>query len=384
VANDRLRVLLGSVVTNLDSKRVPVSVMERRKRQGPYPYYGATGVMDHVDDFLFEGLHLLIAEDGSVETRDGRPVLQLVDGKFWVNNHAHVLRGATDDDTRYLYYALQAVQIRPFMSGSVQAKLSQGNLNRIEVPYPNEGVRKGIAAVLGLIDAKIASNRAVIAQCDDLLTRWYLSTLDEGSATVRLGSVITVTKGVSYKSDELRDGGGVLLSLKCFSRDGSFAEDGLKPYIGPAKDGQHLDAGDIVVAQTDITQDGSVVGRALRVPAGLEAAPVVASLDALVVRSIDKRYPASFLAAALRSDAFRQHCRAHSSGTTVLHMRSGSVEAFALPVPLVDVVQQIDALAAPTFELLDGLRAEIRRLTVLREDLLPDLLDGTRKAPVAA
>jgi type I restriction enzyme, S subunit len=151
VANDYPRVLLGSVVTNLDSRRVPVSVMERRKRQGPYPYYGATGVMDHVDDFLFEGLHLLIAEDGSVETRDGRPVLQLVDGKFWVNNHAHVLRGATDDDTRYLYYALQAVQIRPFMSGSVQAKLSQGNLNRIEVPYPHEGVRKGIAAVLGLV-----------------------------------------------------------------------------------------------------------------------------------------------------------------------------------------------------------------------------------------
>ena len=153
---------LGAVVTNLDSRRVPVSLMERLKRRGPYPYYGATGVMDHVDGYLFEGLHLLIAEDGSVEQPDGRPVVQLVDGKFWVNNHAHVLRGATDDDTRFLYYALQSIKIRPFMSGSVQAKLSQGNLNRIPIAYPDAGTRAAVGGALGLLDAKIASGWALI------------------------------------------------------------------------------------------------------------------------------------------------------------------------------------------------------------------------------
>jgi len=97
--------LLGEVAVNFDSRRVPLSSREREQRRGPYPYYGATGIMDYVDNFLFEGLHVLVAEDGSVERDDGRPFVQLVDGKFWVNNHAHVLRAATntDTDTRFLF-----------------------------------------------------------------------------------------------------------------------------------------------------------------------------------------------------------------------------------------------------------------------------------------
>src|SRR5690606_27655337 len=125
------KVSLGDVVQIFDSARVPLSKLEREGRRGAYPYYGATGVVDYVDDFLFEGLHLLIAEDGSVETPNGNPYLQLVNGRFWVNNHAHVLRGATDDETRFIYYALSVVRIRPYISGSVQAKLSQANLTQI-------------------------------------------------------------------------------------------------------------------------------------------------------------------------------------------------------------------------------------------------------------
>ena len=151
---------LGELVQNFDARRIPLSSREREKRRGSFPYYGATGIMDHVDDFLFEGLHLLVAEDGSVERPDGKPFLQLVDGQFWVNNHAHVLRGATDEDTKYLYYALSTVPIRPYMSGSVQAKLSQTNLNRIPIPYPaQEEDRRAIAHILGTLDDKIELDR---------------------------------------------------------------------------------------------------------------------------------------------------------------------------------------------------------------------------------
>src|SRR2546427_1660859 len=151
---------LGTLVQNFDARRVPLSSREREKRRGRYPYHGATGVMDYIDDFLFEGLHLLIAEDGSVETTDGKPFLQLVDGKFWVSNHAHVLRGATDEDTKFLYYAMSTVAIRPFMSGSVQSKLSQANLNKILIPYPpGKGTRGAIVHILGTLDDKILLNR---------------------------------------------------------------------------------------------------------------------------------------------------------------------------------------------------------------------------------
>lgn len=160
MAGEWVEKLLGELAENFDSKRVPLSSRERENRRGPYPYYGATGIMDYVDDFLFEGLYLLVAEDGSVERPDGKPFVQLVDGQFWVNNHAHVLKGATDEETLFLYYALQTVPVRPFMSGSVQAKLSQANLNRIPVPYPlDHAESRTIAHILGTLDDKIELNR---------------------------------------------------------------------------------------------------------------------------------------------------------------------------------------------------------------------------------
>ena len=173
------KVALGKLVRNFDSRRVPLSSRERAARTGSYPYYGATGVMDYVNDYLFEGLHVLVAEDGSVETPGGKPFVQLVDGQFWVNNHAHVLQGSSDEETRYLYYALSTVPVRPYMSGSVQAKLSQSNLNQIPVPYPSEeSQRRAIAHVLGTLDDRIELNRrmneTLEAMARALFKSWFV------------------------------------------------------------------------------------------------------------------------------------------------------------------------------------------------------------------
>ena len=84
---------LGVVAENYDRKRVPLSVLDRDQRRGEFPYYGAAGILDYIDDYLFDGRYLLMGEDGTVITERGTPLLQLVEGKFWVNNHAHILRG---------------------------------------------------------------------------------------------------------------------------------------------------------------------------------------------------------------------------------------------------------------------------------------------------
>ncbi len=170
---------LGKLVNNFDSRRVPLSRRERSTRPGPYPYYGATGIMDYIDDYLFEGLHLLVGEDGSVETPSGTPYVQLVDGRFWVNNHAHVLQGWDDDETRFLYYALSATQIRPFVSGSVQAKLNQANLNRVPIRYPKHASdRRTIANFLSALDDKIELNRRMSETLDEmgraLFKSWFV------------------------------------------------------------------------------------------------------------------------------------------------------------------------------------------------------------------
>lgn len=172
------QVPLGQVTANLDAKRVPLSKAERSKRPGEIPYYGPTGVFDHVDDFLFEGLHLLVAEDGSVEQDDGTVFRLLADGRFWVNNHAHILRGQDEIDTRWLFYALSATPVRPYISGSVQDKLTQASLNRLPVFFPDRRARERGVDLLGALDDKIELNRRMAetleAQARALFRSWFV------------------------------------------------------------------------------------------------------------------------------------------------------------------------------------------------------------------
>jgi type I restriction enzyme S subunit len=109
---------LGEHVVNFDSKRIPVSGAERAKRQGPYPYHGAAGVMDHIDDYLFDGIYLLLGEDGSVMSEVGLAVTQYVWGRFWVNNHAHVLQGKGCLSTEQVYLHFHFEPVAPYVTGA--------------------------------------------------------------------------------------------------------------------------------------------------------------------------------------------------------------------------------------------------------------------------
>jgi len=122
---------LGDIVDNFDRLRRPLSKMQRAEIQGEYPYYGAAKVFDHINDYLFDGEYVLMAEDGSVVRQSGAPVLQLVNEKFWPNNHTHVLRGRMPYSTHFLHLGLSEIAITPFVTGSAQPKVTQENMNRI-------------------------------------------------------------------------------------------------------------------------------------------------------------------------------------------------------------------------------------------------------------
>ena len=126
----------GEVAENFDRLRVPLSILERENRAGPYPYHGAAGILGYVDGFLFEGRFLLIGEDGTVYTPSGSAMLQFVEGKFWVSNHAHVVQGSSIT-TEFLYCFMSHYPIQPHITGVAQPKLSQRNLNRIEILTPS-------------------------------------------------------------------------------------------------------------------------------------------------------------------------------------------------------------------------------------------------------
>lgn len=145
---------LGNLLANRDSRRRPVTRAQRRS--GVYPYYGANGVQDYVDGFIFDGTFLLMGEDGSVTQRDGSPILNWASGKIWVNNHAHVLISRTAaTNLRYVYYYLQTVDIGAFVTGGTQPKLNQGNLNRIPLPVVPREQQDEIVEALDQFDALV-------------------------------------------------------------------------------------------------------------------------------------------------------------------------------------------------------------------------------------
>ena len=134
------RSAFGDVVENFDKFRVPLSVLEREKRPGAYPYYGAAGILSHIDEFIFDGRFLLIGEDGTVVTYSGSAMLQFVQGRFWVSNHAHVVQGNIVT-SEFLYCFLSNYSIQPHITGVAQPKLSQKNLNRIGLLIPTMQLR---------------------------------------------------------------------------------------------------------------------------------------------------------------------------------------------------------------------------------------------------
>ena len=127
---------IGDFVTFYDKKRKPLSSMQRMDMEKLYPYYGAASLMDYVDNYLFDGIYLLFGEDGTVITPDNHPVLQYVWGKFWVNNHAHVIRGKENLSTEFLYVYFKNITISDVVTGVAQPKISQGRLSEKVVLLP--------------------------------------------------------------------------------------------------------------------------------------------------------------------------------------------------------------------------------------------------------
>ncbi|MFH1976521.1 MAG: restriction endonuclease subunit S [Pseudomonadota bacterium] len=151
---------LGEIIEIHDSKRIPLSSMQREKMKDGvlYPYYGAATVMDHINQYIFDGEYLLLGEDGTVETNDGYPVLQLATGKFWVNNHTHVLRAKKPFSNFLLYIILRNTNITHIVTGAVQPKINQENLKSLEISSARDITVNELSVVADNFWQKIQAN----------------------------------------------------------------------------------------------------------------------------------------------------------------------------------------------------------------------------------
>ena len=141
---------LGELAENLDSMRKPVT--SGLREFGEIPYYGASGIVDYVKDYIFDGDYLLVSEDGANLIARNTPIAFSISGKSWVNNHAHILKFENYVERKYIEYYLNSIDLTPYISGAAQPKLNQRNLNSIKIPNPLYEEKTCIVAILDKFD----------------------------------------------------------------------------------------------------------------------------------------------------------------------------------------------------------------------------------------
>lgn len=164
---------LKDFINLFDSKRIPLSSKDREERKGNYPYYGATGIMDYVNEYIFDGDYILLAEDGSTSDSKGFPIVQYIWGKNWVNNHAHIILPKNEQYLMFTYQMLRSIPAKQIETGSIQKKISQENLCEYNMVLPNSILIEKYVSIISPLWEKrklcIEEINALIKQRDELL-----------------------------------------------------------------------------------------------------------------------------------------------------------------------------------------------------------------------
>jgi type I restriction enzyme S subunit len=402
MANEWGERLLGELTENFDGRRVPVKEVDRNP--GPYPYYGASGIVDFVDKYLFDGEYLLIAEDGENLRSRNTPVAFLARGKFWVNNHAHIVRGNDKADTRFLMYALSHADIGGYLTGSTMPKLTQGNLNRIPVQVPLLPEQRAIALVLGSLDDKIELNRDMTGTLETmartLFTSWFVEfgpvrAKVEGRDTGLPRRIGELFPSAFDDSDlgEIPKG----WRLGAFREVVEISRDQVNPMESPTARFSHFSIPAFDDGRWPKYEEGAdIKSLKFRVDSGavllsklnpeiervwlVDVAPhelAICSTEFLVLRPLEP-FTSSYSYCLTRSPVFRQQIEGLVTGTSKSHQRAqaDSVLGLSVVVPPPPVVKAFESYAAEWLARAWTARRESHALTALRDTLLPKLISG--------
>ncbi|WP_430502577.1 restriction endonuclease subunit S [Micromonospora trifolii] len=358
---------LSDVTINFDRRRKPVKSAERSA--GPYPYYGASGVVDHVANYLFDGQYLLVAEDGENLRTRKTPVAFIATGKFWANNHAHVLQGNDLANTYYLAYAIERLDISGYLTGSTQPKLTQASLNSIRVSLPQRHEQDAIVAVLRALDDKIAVNDR-IAECSLALADAHFSRAVEGVPTgpETFGSLAQVGGGgtPSTKVPEYWDGNIAWATPSDVTALGA-------PYLfGTSR--RITDAG-LDNCASVLYPAGSIfmTSRATIGAFAFPRVPTAVNQGFIVVVAPDEEL-AMWLFHEMRDRV--DEMRSLANGSTFLELSRKNFKAMGVRLPTPAVRKEFAGKAIPLHQRAAAATAENATLTKLRDTLLPELMSG--------
>ncbi len=373
----------------VNHKRIPLSTLERSNRRGNFPYYGASGIIDSVDDYIFEGKHILISEDGENLKSRNTPIAFEADGKFWVNNHAHILKCKKDFYNKILIYYFQNLDLNPYLTGAVQPKLNKASLKSIPIFLPIiEDEQKAIASVLSSLDDKIdllqQQNQTLEALAETLFRQWFIEEAKEDWEEDAFTLWISETTGGDWGKETVQ--GEYTKEVYCIrGTDVADLQNGIptKTPLRFVKEKKFKTIepkeGDIIIEISGGTENQST-GRAYYINDDIRKLfnrDLVFSNFCRLIRVKDPRYSFFiylFIKYLYDQDEFF-NLENGSSGIKNLDYKAFLFEN-KYKMPSEEFVLSFDTLVSPYYKKINQNKLQIQTLTKLRDTLLPKLMSG--------
>lgn len=361
------------ITLNYDKKRIPLSAMERTKRQGAFRYFGAQGVIDYVDDYIFDGKYLLIAEDGENLKSKRQNIAQIVEGKFWVNNHAHIVQCNEKCILEYLAYLINSKDVSGYITGSAQPKLSQANLNAMEFDIPSIKEQQDILSILLPIEQKIRINNAInnnlLEQALTLYRNKFVDTANNRRAICRADEYFDISIGKTpprkepqWFSNNPQD--VTWVSISDMGTCGLYISSSSEQLTKQAVERHNVK---VVPDNTVLLSFKLTVGR-IAITNG-----EMTTNEAIAHFKTDKKEINEYLYCYLKCFNYQTMGSTSSIATAV---NSKIIKGMPFVVPTNDELEEFHGFAAPMFAKIKANQIESENLTALRDTLLPKLMSG--------
>ncbi|AGK70350.1 Type I restriction-modification system DNA methylase [Streptococcus cristatus] len=368
---------LSDLIEIYNNKRVPLSAKQREGLEKIYPYYGAQGIVDYVDDYIFDGKYILIAEDGENLKSNNKSICTLATGKYWVNNHAHIIKGNDETNTDFLYYKLNSISFAPYITGSAQPKLNKENLLNIEIYIPSRKYQDKIARVLALLDHKIQTNNQINQELEAMAKTLYDYWFVQFDFPDQNGKPYKSSGGKMVYNLELKreipEGWGVTkvgeLQIATGKRDANFGtENGKYDFWTTANSPIKADEFSFEGKAILIAGNGNFY-------VNFTEGKFEAYQRTYVIQSEDENMLIFMYMACLQSV---EKLRKGSNGSIIKYITIGDVNNIASPYNK-NVVNEFVRIYSPLIDLISKNKRQNQELTQLRDWLLPMLMNGQVK-----
>lgn len=384
---------LGEVLDNFDYLRKPLSSMERASFQGEYPYYGAQGIIDYVREYRCDGTYMLIAEDGENLSSRKEPIALIAKGKFWVNNHAHIVKTNELADLNYICYLLNHSDIAGYITGSAQPKLSQGNLNKIKISLPSLPLQRRIASILSAYDNLIEANSRRIKileqMAENLYKEWFVrfrfpnyqntpieNGIPKGWKVERLKDFgITLTSGSRPKGGidaNLEEG---VPSLGAESIKGLAEFDYSSVKLVPQEFYCQMKRGKNTGNDILLYKDGAYIGKTTLFRDGFPFKTYSINEHVFIISPIDQEYK-NYLYFTLHQEAFFYLMQNLNRNAAQPGLSNNDINNIKVMIPNKELIAQYNLHVEPILKEIFKLAHQSANLTRQRDLLLPRLMSG--------